>query len=276
MLSAPAKDGWNSACTKGRSMSALRRFFVRPESVTGERVTVVGPQAHHMASVLRLRPGDRVLVLDGSSLERVIELDQVSNQEVTGRIIGTQAGSQSPLWVVTVLQGVPKGVKMDTIIRMGTELGVAQFVPVHFHRSIATGGQRTERWRRIALEAAKQSRRSDVPIVYDPLPLPEALQLVAGYDRILIFWEGELTRTIAEGLASAPTVGRVAVIVGPEGGLEAAEVAAAARAGAVPVSLGPLILRTETAAVVAVAMVLYELTIRGQRTTEASTHSPLG
>ncbi len=254
-------------------MSALRRFFVRPESVTGERVTVVGPQAHHMASVLRLRPGDRVLVLDGSSLERVIELDQVSNQEVTGRIIGTQAGTQSPLWV-TVLQGVPKGTKMDTIIRMGTELGVAQFVPVHFHRSIATGGQRTGRWRRIALEAAKQSRRSIVPIVYDPLPLPEALRLVAGYDRILILWEGERTRTIAEGLASAPMPGRVAVIVGPEGGLEAAEVADAARAGAVPVSVGPLVLRTETAAVVAVAMVLYELTIRPQRSTEVSTHSP--
>lgn len=162
---------------------------------------------------------------------------------------------------MTLVQGIPKGAKMDVVIRMGTELGVVQFVPVHARRSIATGA-RTARWRRIAVEAAKQCRRSDVPAVSDPVSLSEALKQVAEYDLILVLWEGEQHRTIAEELRSSAPSSRVAVVVGPEGGLEAAEVAQAVDAGAVPVSLGPLILRTETAAIVAVAMVLYELAIR--------------
>ncbi len=254
-------------------MSALRRFVIRPESIAGNRVTLKGSDAHHIAVVLRLQRGDHILAVDGTVVERVVELEAVGGQEVRGRVVRTQVGARLPLWLA-VLQGVPKGGKMDTVIRMGTELGVAQFVPVRFHRSVAEATHRTSRWRRIASEAAKQSQRTDVPIVSEVVSAAEGLALVAGYDRVLLLWEGERTRTLADGLVDVPIPARVAVIVGPEGGLEPIEVEEAVRASAVPVTLGPLVLRTESAAVVAVSMVRYELTLRRTSTLDPGALPP--
>lgn len=241
----------------------MRRFVVPQGSISGDRITICGAEAHHIAVVLRMRPGERVVVLDGSQTERVVELSRVTPEEVTGHIVETRPGLRSGIHL-TLVQGVPKGAKMDDVIRMGTELGVAEFAPVAARRSVAEGRQRTGRWRKIAVAATKQSRRSDVPVVHDPAPLSSALEMVSGYDLVLILWEEERLRTIADALIRSPAPQRVAVIVGPEGGLEAAELEEAVRRGAVPVSLGPLVLRTETAGVAAVAMVLYELTLRRQ------------
>lgn len=245
----------------GLVVSAPRRFYLRTSGIEGDRVTLHGSEAHHLAVVLRLRPGDCFIAFDGSSVERVVELEQVSRDLVSGRIVGTQAGSRPPL-LLSVLQGIPKGGKMDTVVRLGTELGVSQFVPVQCRRSIGLAESRLPRWRRIAIEAAKQSRRADVPFISEPLGLEEALELVADYDRILLLWEGETARSLAEGLRETRVLNRVALIVGPEGGLDHAEVEQASRAGAVSVSLGPFVIRTEHAALVAASMVLYELMIR--------------
>lgn len=223
-----------------------------------------GPQAHHMAVVLRLQPGERCVFFDGSQVDRVVELQRVSPQEVTGRVIESRPGPRLGI-ALTLVQGIPKGVKMDDVVRMGTELGVAEFIPVRTRRTVAEARQRAPRWRRIAVEAAKQSRRGDVPHVHEAVPFSAALDAVQGYDLILVLWEGEQQHTIARALAAAGTPGRVAVIVGPEGGLDIAEVEEATRRGAKPVSLGPLILRTETAGVVAMSMILYELLLRRSR-----------
>lgn len=239
----------------------MRRFFVAPESIAGDRLTVRGAQGRHLAVVLRLRPGDHILAVDGSGLERVVELERVTPEETTGRILDTHPGTQ-PAIHLTLLQGVPKGSKMDDVIRMGTELGVAEFIPILTQRTVAEGRQRTGRWRKIAVEAAKQARRSDIPAVHGPLPLSTALGLIAGYDLSLLLWEGERERTVAKALIRTEAASRVAVIIGPEGGLEKSEVDEAVQHGAVPVSLGPLVLRTETAGVVALSIVLYELALR--------------
>ncbi len=242
-------------------MGALRRFYVRSGAILGDRISVHGPEAHHIAVVLRLRPGDQLIAFDGSSLERVVELDTVERDVVRGRIVKIQEGTRLSL-VLSVLQGIPKGGKMDTVVQMGTELGVAQFVPVQFRRSIGSVGSRLPRWRRIAIEAAKQARRADVPLIAEPVTLSEALELVADYDRMLLLWESEKVRSLAVALREAPVLSRVAVIVGPEGGLDPVEVRKATGMGALPVTLGPFVVRTEHAAVVAVSMVLYELMAR--------------
>lgn len=239
----------------------MRRFVVAPEAVVGDDVVLRGREARHAALVVRTQVGDRVIVLDGSGVERVTELTAVGPDEVRGRIVETRQGAGRGVELVLV-QGVPKGAKMDDVVRMGTELGVATFIPVRTRRTVAEARGRAERWRRIAQESAKQSRRADLPAVLDPVALPEALGLVASCDLILVLWEGERTRTIAGALREAGRPRRVALLVGPEGGLDEEEVRLAAEHGGVPVTLGPLVLRTETAGVVALAMVLYELDLR--------------
>lgn len=238
----------------------MRRFVVSPADVAGDRVTIGGPEAHHIATVLRLQPTDRVTVIDGSGAEYLVELERVSSEQVTGRVMDRSHGLR-PWFRLTLIQGIPKGGKMDDVVRMGTELGITEFVPAHTARSVAASGGRVQRWRRIATEAAKLSRRADVPVVRDPVPLAEALDLIRPALTVVL-WEGEHGRTLADAVRDHPVPDHAALIVGPEGGLEEEEVAAAAAAGAAPVSLGPLILRTETAGVAAAAMLLYEFGLR--------------
>lgn len=242
----------------------MYRFFVDHSAIADNRVSVRGQEAHHLAAVLRLQPGDRVIAFDGSGNEYVVRLTAVSASEAAGEILETRPGVRVPLRLMLV-QGVPKGAKMDHVIRMGTELGVAEFVPAHAARSVAVSAARAERWRRIAVEAAKQSRRADVPLVREPVPFPEAVQMAAAAQLVVVLWEGERGQTLADVLKNRPAPAQAALIVGPEGGLEQEEVDAAVAAGAVPATLGPLILRTETAGIAAAAMLFYEFGLRRAR-----------
>jgi 16S rRNA (uracil1498-N3)-methyltransferase len=239
----------------------MRRFFVPRESIEGTQVSFGPEESRHIALVLRHRPGDRIVVFDGTGAEHIAELQVIAPGHVTAQIVDTRKTAHPGLHLA-LLQGVPKGAKMDEVVRMGTELGVAEFIPFLSIRTVATGRGRTARWRRIAIEAAKQCRRSTVPAIHEPLPLDAALDLVAGYNLLLILWEEERQRSLADVLGAAESVSRAALIVGPEGGLEQAEVQLAVQRGAVPVTLGSLVLRTETAGVAAISMVLYELVLR--------------
>jgi len=245
----------------------MHRALVDPSSIVGTRVTVRGPEAHYLAAVLRLRPGDVFVAFDGTGAEHTVRLSAVSGTEAVGEILETRQGVHSPLRV-TLVQGVPKGTKMDLVIRMGAELGVAEFVPVRTARSVAGAAQRVERWRRIAGEAAKQSRRADVPAVRDVVEFAAALDDVRGADLLVVLWEAERTQTLADVLRGRAVPGRVALIVGPEGGLEGGEIEQAVAVGAVPATLGSLILRTETAGLAAAAMLFYEFGLRRTREKE--------
>lgn len=244
----------------------MRRFLVPPDVVAragpGAEVVLRGGEARHAAVVLRLRAGETVVVFDGAGAERIVELTAVSPDRVVGRVREARSGTAPPARLI-LIQGVPKGSKMDAVIRMGTELGVGEFIPLRSRRAVGAGGGKVERWRRIAAAAAKQSRRADVPVVHEPAALPDALERMPPGVRLLVLWEGERSRPIGAALRDGPPAGPVALLVGPEGGLEADEVALAVSRGGVPVTLGPLVLRTETAGVAAAAMVLYELTLRG-------------
>ncbi|HEX4840773.1 MAG TPA: RsmE family RNA methyltransferase [bacterium] len=249
----------------------LRRFFVPPNSIVGTQVLFPADEARHVAAVLRLHPGDQVVVIDGTGVERTVVLTEVASGKVAGRVVETRAILQRG--VLALVQGVPKGARMDDVVRMGTELGVSEFFPFLSTRTVAEGRGRTGRWQRIAVESAKQSRRSDVPAVHAPAPLHDVLVHIAGYNLIVMLWEGEQSRTMAQALAPLADPASVAIIVGPEGGLAETEVDAAVARGAVPVTLGPLILRTETAGVVALAIVRYELGRRGGREVRITTES---
>jgi 16S rRNA (uracil1498-N3)-methyltransferase len=228
----------------------MRRFAIAPERIVDGRVTFDAAESRHLARALRLRPGDTVVASDGTGHDYTVRLDTVGAR-ATGTVLGVTArGTESPL-AVTLLQAIPKGDKLEGIIRAATELGVARVQPMLTARTVvrltaAEGARRAERWQRVAREAAKQCGRAVVPDVAPPAPVAACLDLARATDLALCLWEEEAPPLGAVLDGAAPR--RMAILIGPEGGLESAEVDAACAAGFRLASLGGRILRTETAA----------------------------
>jgi 16S rRNA (uracil1498-N3)-methyltransferase len=227
-----------------------RRFLVR-ELTTASEVEIRGSEAHHLLHVLRLRPGDEVVVFDGRGHQNRAVLTRCEASSATARKLEpVSSGSESPLGVAAAV-AAPKGDGMSLIVQKLTELGVQRVTPLVSDRTSAkskdTLGRRVARWRRIAGEAAKQSGRTRVPEIGTPLTFDE-----------LITGEQPSVRILAcPGGASLPNVPRprsCLVVIGPEGGWTDNEVSAAVRNGFFKFGLGPRILRTETAAIAAAAI----------------------
>jgi 16S rRNA (uracil1498-N3)-methyltransferase len=238
--------------------SRLRRFTITPDQVAARHVAFDRDETRHLARVLRLRPGDVVLATDGAGRQYTVRLESIGDL-ATGTVLDVAARSaESPL-ALTLIQGIPKGEKMDAIVRAVTELGVARVCPAVAERTIVAlagdrWGERARRWQRIAKEAAKQCGRTVVPAVATPRPLADWVADAEPADLRLCLWEDEARSLgpLLDSLASRPVSARV--IVGPEGGLAPAEVAHARLRGFVTASLGPRILRTETAGPAVVAI----------------------
>ena len=220
---------------------------------------VGGDEHHHLARVLRARPGDAITLFDGAGTElraRVVRVgraetelaaDEAANAAVDDARVARVAGA--PLVLLTA---VPRGGRMDFLVQKCSELGVARIIPVITARSVARPEpDRRARWEKIAREAARQCGRADVPVVDPPIALAGALVAPALPARRLVLSPDPGGQSLR---ATLPERAPTAILIGPEGGLSEAEAEAARAAGFVSVSLGPLILRVETAAVVAVAL----------------------
>jgi 16S rRNA (uracil1498-N3)-methyltransferase len=231
------------------------RFWVTAEQVEGERVRFSVAQAHQMRSVLRMRAGDRVRVFDGVTMrDRVVELTDFS----AGRVVGEAAQAPEPRTHLSVYPALLQRDKFEVVLQKLTEIGAACVTPVITARSLvreAPDERRYTRWRAIVREAAEQCGRGVVPELLPTLPLSAALGAADG--RPVMGYEGERQRSLHDALADRPS--RVALFIGPEGGYAPEEVACARQAGARVITLGPRVLRTETASPLAAALVLYEL-----------------
>ncbi len=233
----------------------MRRFFVSPQTLADDEITLGTEVLHHL-SVLRLRPGAEILLLDGEGGHCRCRLESLARGSGTARVLERwrQLETAFPL---RLLQALPKGEKLDLVLQKGTELGTAVFSPVLTGRSVPRhererGERQLERWRRIVAEAARQSGRPCLPGIEPLRSLEEALASTAEELRLLP-WE-EAALPLAEALPEAAPAS-AAVLVGPEGGFSREEAEKALAAGFVPVRLGPRILRTETAGL-AVAAIL--------------------
>ncbi len=244
----------------------MRRFTIAPERIDGGRVVFDRDESRHLARVLRLRPGDTVLAADGDGHEYTVRLETVGD-EATGTVLGVGTGERESPIRITLVQAVPKGDKMEAIVRASTELGVTRVVPALTARTIVTldasrWRDRARRWQRVAKEAAKQCGRAVVPAVDVPRALAQALEVADSADLRLCLWEfaavvaggqggGEarlLGTTLAASLPpSLPAGSHIGLLIGPEGGLSAEEVEAARARGWAIVGVGQRILRTETA-----------------------------
>jgi 16S rRNA (uracil1498-N3)-methyltransferase len=237
------------------------RFFVSPDQIKESRIRITGPDVNHIARVLRLGRGSALTILDGKGKSYAAVIQELVRDEVFCEI-----NKELPLIPacpvkVTLVQGIPKGDKMDLIIQKGAELGVSRVLPLICSRSVVRlAGDRLprkqERWQRIALEAAKQCRRPDVPEVAEPAELDGVLGSLPANCTALIPWEEENKVSLKDLLSEVRAVEEIYVFIGPEGGFTAGEVAAAQAAGVRPVTLGPRILRTETAGIAVITMVL--------------------
>jgi 16S rRNA (uracil1498-N3)-methyltransferase len=225
----------------------LRLFVPEPPAADGT-VHIPRAEVRHLQT-LRLREGDRLCVFDDAGREHEVVLERVTSRAATARVVATSAVShESPLELVLV-PALVKQDKMDWIVEKTTELGVVRIAPVLTRFTVARGDH-VARWRRVALAAAKQCGRTRIPIVDAPRPLATALRDDWPGLRLLA-WEDEAAVRLAD-VPGSPRA--VTMLVGPEGGFEGAEVAAARAAGFTTVTLGRRVLRAETAAVVATAL----------------------
>jgi 16S rRNA (uracil1498-N3)-methyltransferase len=241
-----------------------RRFFAEGESLSpGERL-LEGRSARYLSRVLRLGVGERVILFDGSGYEFPAEILEVGRQFVRLQVSeGEKVDRESPLDLWLGL-GLCQPAKMDLIIQKATELGVIEIIPVRTLRvqSWLVGEKeitRRRRWERIAQEAARQSGRNKVPRI---LPLAEFSQVLRHGEptgRKLIFWEEEESNDLKQTLAVKGQTPQVGVVIGPEGGFSAEEIEQAKAAGFRIISLGRRILRAETAAIVVIGLLQYEL-----------------
>jgi len=255
---------------------SLHRFFISdalPEAgASGTELALSEADRHHLCRVVRLVAGDRVIVADPTGAEAEATLVDVSPDRVVADLEPRVVRPKRPR--VVLAPAVARKERMELTVQKTTELGVAEIWPVVTSRCVVRldqerSGKRAERWRRIAEEAAKQSQRSDVPIVREPMTLTDLAAEAGRFDVVLVPWEEALSGGLGIGsaldAAGAEPDTSVLVVVGPEGGLSESEVGLLEAAGGVIVTLGDTVLRTETAAVVAMALTAYELGALGGR-----------
>jgi 16S rRNA (uracil1498-N3)-methyltransferase len=243
----------------------MQRFFVPAQWLEEEEVTITGPLVHRLRNVLRLRRGSHVLLLDNSGWEHEMEIANVTSQRIEGCIVHKSLAVAEPRTKITLYQALLKLDRFEWVLQKNTELGVVGFVPMITERCIIGSLEdisktKTERWWRILMEAAEQSGRARLPTLRPAVMFHTACEDAARGGLTLIPWEEEKERSLRSVLREAERPPfSINLFVGPEGGFTPEELAQAQRYGARPITLGPRILRAETAGLVAAAAILHEL-----------------
>lgn len=244
----------------------MHHFFVKPEQVSDGRVRITGPDVNHLKNVLRMKPGEQLLVSDGRGQDYLCRIETLEGEKAEARIISREESRELPsrIWL---FQGLPKSDKLELIIQKSVELGAAGIVPVVSRNTVVKLDPKKEearrkRWQTIAESAAKQSKRSLVPEIGRVLTMKEAFSYIKtmDFDLGLIPYENERgMQTAREAFARVAPGSRIAVFIGPEGGFDPEEIRLALEAGVIPVSLGRRILRTETAGLAVLSALMLRL-----------------
>lgn len=242
----------------------MPRFFVNPSQVGEDSIIIQGNDVNHIRNVLRMRPGDELSLSDGQGTDYFCRIQSMERDEICLSIENSWKSYVELPVRLYLFQGLPKGEKMELIIQKAVELGAYEIIPVRTNRAIVKLDAKKEakkiaRWQQIAESGAKQSGRGMIPAVKPVMSLAEALAYAKSLDGILIPYEKaegiKKTREIIAGLKGKKSVG---IFIGPEGGFDEAEVEAAMAAGAMPVTLGRRILRTETAGLTMLSILMFE------------------
>lgn len=242
----------------------MHRFFVDGKNIEDNMITITGEDVKHIKNVLRLNEGAIISLCDKLGTDYVAQISVLTKEKIICNILETKASNSEPPIEVVLYQGIPKSTKMDLIIQKLTELGVAKIIPVITDRTIVKiqdkkkEEKKLERWNKITEEAAKQSKRGIIPEVCKIITFEEMLNTLKNEKHIIVPYENEENLGIKEALKNEVSK-KVNIIIGPEGGFEEKEIESLKTIGSKIVSLGPRILRTETAGFITSAIVLYEL-----------------
>lgn len=245
----------------------MHQFFVKRSEIGNTPIVITGKDYHHMRKVLRLKKGERVLLCDGEGGEYLCSIAgyQVEAERVMLDVLDFSKSAGELPAQITLFQGYPKGDKMDLIIQKAVELGAYEIVPVRMSRSVVKldtnkAQKKTQRWNLVAESAAKQSKRGRIPEVRNVMTMEEAVALAAGMDYILLPYEQaegmEHSRKLLREARGKRSIG---IFIGPEGGLEPSEVEQIEAIGGRTLSLGNRILRTETAGMTVLSLLMFLL-----------------
>ena len=244
----------------------MHRFFVEEPAMGANSITITGGDVNHIKNVLRMSVGDKICVINGqNNKEYYCEITALGSDTVDTRICEIRESDQELANEIVLFQGLPKSDKMELIIQKAVELGVHTIVPVSTDRTVVKLDAKKEankrkRWMSISESAAKQSGRLRIPEVTQVVSFEEALEMAEKMDVRLIPYElaegMEKTREVMSGIQPGQSV---AVFIGPEGGFESSEIEKAREIGVQSITLGKRILRTETAGLVTLAMLVYNL-----------------
>ncbi len=243
----------------------MSHFFITSDQVSEQEIRIIGDDVNHMKNVLRMRAGEAFTAADENGIFYHCEVDVLDKQEVTAKILWKEQGTSELASKIYLFQGLPKSDKMELIIQKAVELGVYAVVPVSTKRAIVKLDAKKEaskrkRWQSIAEGAAKQSGRMLIPQIMEVKSFPEALQMAQELDVNVIPYECargmEETREIFGNIKPGMSIG---IFIGPEGGFEESEVEEAKKLDVKPVTLGRRILRTETAGLTTLSILMYLL-----------------
>ena len=243
----------------------MQHFFVSPQQVKEEKIYVEGSDVNHIKNVLRMKLGEKLTVNDGEGWQYLCEVESYEADMAVLHIVEKSKAETELASRIYLFQGLPKQDKMELIVQKAVELGAYKVIPVSTKRAVVKldakkAGKKVERWQQIAVSAAKQAGRGIVPTVGEVCTYAQALKMAEELDVVLIPYELaegiEETKKIIAGIRPGQSVG---VFIGPEGGFEEEEVKLAMEAGAKPVTLGRRILRTETAGLTTLSLLMFHL-----------------
>ncbi|MFI3174420.1 MAG: 16S rRNA (uracil(1498)-N(3))-methyltransferase [Bacillota bacterium] len=245
----------------------MPKFFVDPPYVHEKTIEITGDDAKHIANVLRCQVGEELVLCDGSGYDyfcKIADISDITKLIVTADILDKRKSETEPDTKIVLFQGLPKADKMELIIQKAVELGVDTIVPVSTERTIVKldkkENKKIERWQKIAEAAAKQSFRGKIPEIHTKvLSMKEALSMAKSYNHILIPYEKEETTKLKDVIPKMKHGESIGIFIGPEGGFSESEIDQAMSNNAVPVTLGKRILRTETAGMMVIGILLHEL-----------------
>lgn len=244
----------------------MSKFFIPRENIFSDKLIINGEDVKHITKVLRMGVGDAITCCDGMGNDYEAKISSVGTEIECLIISWEKAETESDVRVI-LIQGIPKAGKMDYIIQKTTELGISEIYPCEMARCVSKpeGGKKTERWQKIAREAAKQSGRGILPIVHDSIKVLDAIEILKSADIAFIPYECAEDSYLKPLLKSANSPKTVAFMIGPEGGFDKNEIEKLTAACVPAISLGKRILRTETAGEAVLAMIMYEIgDINGQ------------
>ena len=242
----------------------MYHFFVSEEQINGENAYIEGSDVNHIANVLRMKPGEELLISVKGDWDYLCKIVGIETDRVNLKVLESMEQRELPV-NITLLQGIPKSDKLEMIIQKAVELGVSEIIPVKTKRVVVKIDEKkvdtkVNRWNAIAESAAKQSKRSIVPKVYEPMSIDNALEIVKDFGVKLIPYENadgiDKTRKILDNMDKTKNI---AVFIGPEGGFEESEVERIKNSGFEVITLGKRILRTETAGLALLSNIMIRL-----------------